>query len=46
MPISCPSGGDPRYRVKKNIRLAFCDNKVVETKKLKKKAKNKGKLGS
>jgi len=43
MPIICPGGGKPRYRwVKrggKKIRLAFCNNKVVETKKKGGKAK-------
>lgn len=38
MPISCPSGAKPRYRWKttksgKKIRLAFCNNTVVEVKK-------------
>lgn len=50
MPISC-SEGKAKYRVKttksgKKIRLAFCDNKVVEAKSLKAKAKKRGKLGS
>ena len=40
MPIKCPSGGKPRYRVKttktgKKIRLAFCGRKkVVEAKRI------------
>lgn len=46
MPISCPAGGEPKYRVKGKVRLAFCDNKVVEAKKLAQKAKAKKKLGS
>jgi len=33
MPITCPNGLKPRYRWKGNIRLTFCGNKVVETKK-------------
>lgn len=33
MPIKCPGGGKPRYRWKDNVRLAFCGNTVVETKK-------------
>lgn len=51
MPISCPGGEKPRYRVKttskshEKIRLAFCGNKTVEAKKLSKKAKEKRKLG-
>ena len=40
MPIKCKKG-KPRYRVKttksgKRVRLAFCGNKVIEAKKLKK----------
>lgn len=42
MPISCPGGEKPRYRAKKTekgtVRLAFCGSKVVEAKKLRKKA--------
>jgi hypothetical protein len=49
MPISCPQGDKPRYRAKKTdkgtIRLAFCGNKVVEAKKLHKKAKARRGLG-
>lgn len=33
MPLSCPGGNKPRYRWKEGVRLAFCGNKVVETKK-------------
>lgn len=40
MPIECPSGEKPRYRFRKikkgKQRLAFCNNKVVETKTYKK----------
>lgn len=35
MPISCPGGGKPRYRMKGGAggtRLAFCGGKVVEAK--------------
>lgn len=38
MPISCPSGDEPRYRFKKGskIRLAFCGAKtVIESKNVK-----------
>ena len=45
MPITCKGGQKVRFRVKtvngKKIRLAFCGNKVVETKKLPKKGKKK-----
>lgn len=37
MPITCPNGEKPKYRFKKikggKIRLTFCGDKVVETKK-------------
>ena len=33
MPIICPGGQKPRFRWKGNVRLTFCGNKVVETKK-------------
>lgn len=50
MPISCPSGGKPRFRVKKNeggnVRLAFCGSQMVEAKKLDTAVKKKEKLGS
>ena len=50
MPIACPGGGKPRFRVKKNegadVRLAFCGNQVVEAKKLDTAVKKKEKLGS
>jgi len=50
MPISCPDGKKPRFRVKHtekgNVRLAFCDDKAVEAVKLKKRAKRRKKLGS
>lgn len=50
MPIHCPEGGKPRFRVKKNeggnVRLAFCGGEVVEAKKLDKAVKKKEKLGS
>ena len=40
MTIRCPNGKKVKYRVmKKGIRLAFCDGKVVESKKLPKKKK-------
>lgn len=49
MPINCPKGEKPRYRAKKTskgtVRLAFCGNEVVEAKKLRKKAKQRGGLG-
>ncbi len=40
MPVKCKNGM-PRFRVKKTktgkkVRLAFCENKVVEAKRLKK----------
>lgn len=53
MPISCPGGEKPRYRVKTTskthdkIRLAFCGGgHVVEAKKLAKKAKAKKTIGN
>jgi len=50
VPISCPGGGKPRFRVKKseesNVRLAFCGSQVVEAKKLEGAVKKKEKLGS
>jgi hypothetical protein len=51
MPISCPGGKKPRYRVKGGKqRLAFCGKNVVEVKnlnsgKLKKVAKQRKSLG-
>jgi len=43
MPIKCPSGGKPRFRVRDikggQQRLAFCGNKVVEAVKVSKKKK-------
>ena len=43
MPVSCPGGHKPRFRVKRTkrgkVRLAFCGNKVVEAKKLRKRKK-------
>lgn len=39
MPISCPDGSKPRYAWKGKVRLTFCGNKVVETKKKGGKAK-------
>jgi len=43
MPIKCPGGQKPRYRWKGGVRLTFCGNKVVETKKKGKKAKKTAK---
>lgn len=39
MPITCPKGQKPRYRWKDGVRLTFCGNTVVETKKKGEKAK-------
>lgn len=39
MPVTCPGKQKPRYRWKGNVRLTFCGNTVVETKKKGGKAK-------
>ena len=39
MPIKCPGGQKPRYRWRGNVRLTFCGNQIVETKKKGGKAK-------
>jgi hypothetical protein len=44
MPVSCPDGSKPRFRIKKQkkgkaVRLAYCGNKVVEAVPMKKNKK-------
>lgn len=46
MPVKCPKGTKPRYRVRKfrsgkKVRLAFCKSRVVEVKSLKSGKKRK-----
>lgn len=46
MPVKCPKGIKPRYRVRKfrsgkKVRLAFCKSRVVEVKSLKSGKKRK-----
>ena len=40
MPLKCPDGSTPRYRFRnikgKRVRLAFCDNEIIEVAEFKK----------